>query len=410
MTRSRPPRSTPPGTTSTTCTSSSFAGRATVRFLLRADQDRLLRWVLTHFTGDASSAPLPDLPGERFREAGLWSGLTALIATMAQERAVDLPSDWRSFAEDQRGEVARRQERFAALLPRVLVALHDAEVRAIPVKGAVFMAGGWFHASARPMADLDILVDPAQRLVASVALRRIGLEQVGGNAWEDTFLGWGDGSTGRVDGESADHNGKVELHPGWVERLHHYLVDDGGTVTSTAVPGTLAGAACWLLPPVAFAAHVVGHLSACVIRSDARALNVLDSVLALRALDTDGRPAYAALIEQFDPRLSAPGLWLVHAHQPDAVAETVVTAALRRLPEAAQRRLAATSTSAVLRGIEGGTDLGWRLAFTHTNAERLRVVRQAIVPPVEDQRPGQTGGLRFHASRVRRRVLRARVG
>jgi hypothetical protein len=381
-----------------------------VRFLLRDDQDRLLRWVLTHVFDNASAAPLPDLPGERFREAGLWSGLTALIATMAQERAVDLPKDWQSFAEDQRREVARRQERFAALLPRVLVALYDAEVRAIPVKGAVFTAGGWCHATARPMADLDFLIDPAQRLAASVALRVLGLEQVGGNSWEDTFLGWGDGSTGRVDGESADHNGKVELHPGWVERLHHYLIDDGGTVTSTAVPATLAGAPCWMLSPVAFAAHVVGHLSACVIRSDARALNVLDSVLALRALDRDGQRAYAALIEQLDPRLSAPGLWLVHAHQPDVIVDSGVTAALQRLPAAAQRRLTATSTSAVLRGIEGRTDLGWRLAFSRTHAERLRVVRQAIVPPVEDQRPGQTVGLRFHASRVRRRLLRARVG
>jgi hypothetical protein len=382
-----------------------------VRFLLRDDQDLLLRWVLTHVNGDASAAPLPHLSGERFREAGLWSGLTALIAMLAQERAVDLPSDWQSFAEEQRGEVARRQERFTALLPRVLVALHDAGVRAIPVKGAVFTTGDWLHASARPMADLDILVDPAQRLAASAAMRRIGLEQIGDNPWEDTFLGWGDGSTGRVDGESADHNGKVELHPGWVERLHHYLIDDGGTVTSEAVPGSLAGAWCWLLPPAAFAAHVVGHLSACVIRGDARAVNVLDSVLALRALDGDGQRAYAALIEQLDPRLSAPGLWLVHAHQPDAIAEMAVTAALQRLPEAAQRRLAITSTSAVLRGIEGRTDLGWRLAFTRTHAERARVIRQAIVPPVEDQRPGQTtGGLRFHVSRVRRRVLRARVG
>jgi Uncharacterised nucleotidyltransferase len=382
-----------------------------VRFLLRDDQDDLLRWVLTQLQGDASDAPVPNMPGERFREAGLWSGLTALIATVAKERAVDLPSDWQLFAEEQRREVARRQERFAALLPRVLAALHEADVRAIPVKGAVFMAGDWVHASARPMADLDILVDPAQRSVASVALRRIGLEQVGGNAWEDTFLGWGDGSIGRVDGESADHNGKVELHPGWVERLHHYLVDDGSLVTSAAARDTLAGVSCWLLPPAAFAVHVVGHLSACVIRGDARAVNVLDSVLALRALDGDGRRAYASLIEQLDPRLSAPGLWLVHAHQPDAIAETTVTAALQRLPPAAQRRLAMTSTSAVLRGIGGRTDLGWRLAFTRTHVERLRVIRQAIVPPVEDQRPGQkTGGLRFHASRVGRRVLRARTG
>jgi Uncharacterised nucleotidyltransferase len=381
-----------------------------VRFLLRDDQDRLLRWVLTQLHGGASAVPLPDLPGERFREAGLWSGLTALIATLAHERTVDLPLDWLPFAEEQRREVARRQERFAALLPRVLVALHDAEVRAIPVKGAAFMAGDWPHAPARPMADIDILIDPAQRLAASVALRRLGLEQIGGNAWEDTFLGWGDGSTGRVDGESADHNGKVELHPGWVERLHHYLIDDGGTVTSTAVPGTLAGAPCWILSPVAFASHVVGHLSACVIRSDARALNVLDSVLALRALHGEDQRAYAALIEQLDPRLSAPGLWLVHAYQPDTIAENVMTTALQRLPPAAQRRLSMTSTSAVLRGIEGRTDIGWRLAFTRTSAERLCVVRQAIVPPVEDQRPGQaTGRMRFHASRIRQRVLRARI-
>ncbi|MEZ5261205.1 MAG: hypothetical protein R2755_05375 [Acidimicrobiales bacterium] len=81
---------------------------------------------------------------------------------------------------------------------------------------------------------------------AIAALAGCGYRLVERSPWEDTVLAWGDGSVGRTDGESADHNGKIELHPGWVERLHHYLVDDGGLLLGElATPGEQAdGPAC----------------------------------------------------------------------------------------------------------------------------------------------------------------------
>ncbi|MFN0091192.1 MAG: nucleotidyltransferase family protein, partial [Acidimicrobiales bacterium] len=290
---------------------------------LRADQLALLRWTLAGLAGLDSPevgrfdplGPAPALPLDRFAAAGLATGLTAALAALAGDR---LPSGWAARANEQRAEVAARQRRFAELTPRVLWALHDAGVDAVPVKGAVLAGEVWPAPEARPMADIDVVIPPGQRAAAGAALSAAGLRPAGTNPWEDTFLAWGDGAVGRTDGESADHNGKVELHPGWVERLHNYLVGDRDRVIGEAAPGELAGAPCRRLPPGALAAQVVGHLSASVVRAEVRALNVVDAVLALRGLEPAERRRFDALVGGLDARLAGPGLWLVGALAPAA--------------------------------------------------------------------------------------------
>jgi hypothetical protein len=380
-----------------------------VSTLSRTDQDQVVRWVLGALTAvDGTVAPLPSMSLDRFTMAGLATGLTALVEALRERHKVSVPPDWAPLLAEQRREVAARQARFAAVLPTVLRALHNASVPAIPIKGAVLARSVWPFADARPMADLDLIIAAADRGHAREALTTAGLSPHGSNAWEDTYLAWGDGSVGRTDGESAAHNGKVELHPGWVERLHNYLVDDSGLVVSLAELGMLAGESCRLLPPGAFAAQVVGHLSASVVRCEVRAVNLIDVVLLLPTLDTNDEAQLHSLVERLDGRLTAPGLWLVERYAPGTVPAAILRDSMSRLPSAAVSQLNAIAASDVFRTFDARTGLAWRKAFTTTWDERARMARQMILPTEGDSSRGLFGSQVDRVGRVLKRQLTGR--
>jgi hypothetical protein len=252
------------------------------------------------------------------------------------------------------------------------------------------------------MADIDLVVAPADRGRARGALEGAGFRLAGTAPWEDTYLAWGDGSAGRLDGESAEHNGKVEIHPGWMERFHNYLVGDAGMLLDHARPSTLAGAPCRRVSPALLALHALGHLSACVARAEVRALNVVDLVLLLRRLDAGDRVEFAASAARLDPRLVAPGCWLVTAYRPDATA-WVVRPRLRR---PAQRLLEATPPEAVLRDPNARTDLRWRLSWVHGRGEAAAVVRQLLWPGPGEREPAAGPVWQFQLGRARRGLSR----
>jgi hypothetical protein len=377
-------------------------GLATVSAVLRADSHQLLRWVRQLTDGELM--PPPPLSGASFARAGLFTGLTALATTLAAEHALTLPESWQAFAVDQREQVAQRVERFALHVPRVLGVLDRAGVVAIPVKGAVLAGEMWRHGRARPMADIDVVVPPSQRATAAGALIDAGFAAHGTASWEDTFLLWGDGTIGRRDGESVDHNGKLEIHPGWVERLHGYDVDDDGLLIDVAVPGALAGAPCRRLSPAMFAAQVIGHLSACVVRCEVRGVNVIDAVVALDALDAAGFDAFGDVIGNLDPRLTAPGLWLVDGHAARFGLAALVERELLRLALPARRLLRGQSPADVLRGDDVRTSWQWRRAFAIDAGEQLAVARQLVTGPADHV--GMRAATRLQAARLGRAASR----
>jgi Uncharacterised nucleotidyltransferase len=350
----------------------------------RTEQDQLIRWVIAaHDAAPGEAPPLPSMLLDRFAAAGLATGLTALIGALAEYHSMSVPAEWSELVTDQRHEVAERQRRFVDLLPVVLRVLNAANVPAIPVKGAVLTVDVWKFPAARPMADIDLIVAPYDRARAQAAFAAAGVALRQSTPWEDTYLGWGDGSIGRTDGESAAHNGKIEIHPGWVERLHNYLVDDGGRVTSISQLGSLGGQPCHLLSSGALAIQALGHLSACAIRAEVRAVNILDVILAVGRLDEWERSVFNGLVGDLDGRLTAPGLWLVERYRPGTIESDVTSLALRRIGRGAADRLVTSQPSDVLRAFGTRTTAGWRLAFAQTPRERLGVLRQLIRPAEE---------------------------
>ena len=255
----------------------------------------------------------------------------------------------------------------------MLTTLADVDVPATPVKGAELVNGIWPYPSARPMSDIDVVVPADLRAQATAALVAAGFRFDGASPHEDTFLAWGDGSVGRTDGESVDHNGRVELHPGWNEFIHGYVVNGLSIEAHTSVR-PLNGTDCARLDLAAVTASVLGHLSSTVVRCEVRALNVVD-VWFCHAAEVEW-PAVSSLLDECDPRLTGPGVWLVAQLLPDVVPVAMVQRQVPRLPSAARRRLDRMDPAATLRDASARTTVGWRQAFAMRPGERAAVLRQ----------------------------------
>ena len=308
-------------------------------------------------------AVLPEWSPSEVQHAGLATGLTALAASLGLFDTCD--DDVRAYATEQQAEVAARVARFRDLAPQVVAALTDAAIPVVAVKGAALVEGVWGRPECRPMADIDLIVDPRLRAQAAATMALHGWGWHSSTAHEDTFLAWGDGSTGRTDGESAAHNGRVEIHPGWVEFLHGYTVRG-----CTIEPATFDHAALTV--------HVLGHLSSTVVRAEVRAVNVVDVWwCAQRELDW---VRVAELMAHADPRLTAPGLWLVARVLPGLLPEGLLAAELARLPRPARDALHRAHAFEVLRDPDARTTLAWRQAFALTLRERKAIVRQMVWP------------------------------
>jgi Uncharacterised nucleotidyltransferase len=328
----------------------------------------LLQFVLGRLRG--LDVPVPVMSLVDLQRTGFATGLTALASELAcTEFAIDL----QPYLRQQREQVAARVERFRPVIGGVLTALAEVNVPATPVKGAELTNGIWPYPAARPMSDVDVIVPVELRAQANAAVTGAGFTFDGTSVHEDTFLAWGDGSIGRTDGESVDHNGRVELHPGWNEFIHGYVVHGWPTGTHTSVR-SLCGVDCARLDLAGVTASIIGHLSSTVVRCEVRAVNVVD-VWFCHIAGTDW-PKVASMLDECDPRLAGPGLWLVSRLLPDVVPHGLVDRQVARLSAAAQRKLDSIDVSATLRDSSSRTTLAWRQAFTTRPGERVAVLQQ----------------------------------
>jgi hypothetical protein len=319
-------------------------------------------------------APMPEMSLPELRLSGLATGLTALISELALD---DAAPELQPYLIEQRDQVAARVARFRPVIASTLRALAAVGVPATPVKGAELVNGIWPYPASRPMSDVDVVVPPRLRAQAAAALVAAGFTFEASSAHEDAFLAWGDGAAGRADGESVDHNGKVEVHPGWTEFLHGYVVpgfDIERHATAAQIAAQIDGSDCARLDLAGVTAHVIGHLGSTVVRCEVRAVNVIDVLFCHRSgVDWD---SVARLLGECDPRLTGPGLYVVDQLMPGVVPGALVGRELARLPTLARRRLTAVDAADTLRDPSTRTTLAWRQDFARSPSERAAIMRQ----------------------------------
>lgn len=215
------------------------------------------------------------LDWDRLWSLGHLHEVVPLLAASLPAAAPDgVPADWAERARRRRHVTLHRNARLADAMLEILDGLGRAGIEAMPVKGLVLADRFYGSLAARPCADLDVLVRPADLPAARAALSDLGYRQrrtIGFKALTHEFH---DPAWGR--GDEPDHV-RLELHWALWADSRHRLGTDG--LWARAVPSTLIGRPIRTLSLEDMLLHLAIHRT----RSALRLRWVVDVAELLRA-------------------------------------------------------------------------------------------------------------------------------
>ena len=125
---------------------------------------------------------------------------------------------WAAFLEAQRWHVERRHRRIDSTLVQLHELARGAGLSMVALKGAELHAIGIYVPGERPMADIDLLVRPADIPAATALIESLGYAGCE-ESWKERLFVPLSGSTSNALGENADNPIKIELHRHLIERL-----------------------------------------------------------------------------------------------------------------------------------------------------------------------------------------------
>lgn len=96
------------------------------------------------------------------------------VSPLLQRRSLWRNAEWKKFLSDQRGHVEDRHRRIALLLTRIDAAARSAGIALVGLKGTALHRLGVYLPGDRPMADIDLLVEPQHASAAAGQLCALG--------------------------------------------------------------------------------------------------------------------------------------------------------------------------------------------------------------------------------------------
>jgi hypothetical protein len=193
------------------------------------------------------------------------------------------PSTWTTFLDEQRSHTHARHGRIRELLLSIDQKARETGVAATALKGAALHRLGLYEAGDRPMADVDLLVRPADVERAAVLLMSLGFRQ-SAETWKERVFTPVDDSVSAQFGEHAANSLKIELHDRICEKLPFYLTDISKSIfpsRPTAGLNDYPSNACLML-------HLLLHAAGSMAFQSLRILQLHDiALLAGRMSDAD---------------------------------------------------------------------------------------------------------------------------
>ncbi len=287
---------------------------------------------------------------------------------------------WSCFLAEQRGHTLLRQERITGLLARIDERARSAGIPVIALKGAALQAAGIYAAGERPMADLDLLVRPADVGAAVAVLLALSYRDAG-TTWK--HQGFEPPDTGRRTslGEHADNPVKIDLHHEVCERLPLGRTDLTDLVFPPHAHAGLGG----YPNTAALLAHVLAHAAGCMTHRGLRLIQLCDIARLTRRM-TDGDWEEVLRLHGPGRRLwwAAPPLILAARYFPDTLPQGVLPQLERACPWTLRRitrrrRLADFSYSHLY--IDPLPGIIW----ARSPAQALRYVGSRIFPSAEQR-------------------------
>ena len=311
------------------------------------------------------------------RAAAVLHGITPLLASTLQWSG---PASWQAFVLEQRRQTRLRYEHIAAVLQDIDGEATARGLAVVALKGAALHALGLYAPGERPMADIDLLVRPADTQRAADMLAALGYVPAAVTWKHQVFEPARYIATAALPvGEHEDYPVKVELHTRIAERL---------PLTETAItelvfplhpePGLNAyrsrnGLLLHLL------LHAAGNMSTRALRL----MHLHDIArLAARTTAAEWELVLGALPPPQAPWWALGPLELLNRYQPGLVPPPVLATLRASCPWALRRlcrRASLTQMSFASLAIPAFPAMPWCTSL----GERLRYVRQRILPGAE---------------------------
>ena len=221
-----------------------------------------------------------------------------------------LPEEIASWVARQGDLNKARIEVLHEELAAALRALAGAGIEAMPLKGSILTTRHGLDPYCRPMADLDILVRPADREAARTAIAGLGYERRPARnrrPTHDTFLRQGNEQVVEPNGEHPDNPRPIELHVEVKRHLWAWVDDDELTdfLWAGSTRGSVLGEQAVLPTPTALFAHLAIHATSDLLTDRGRLVQWLDLVDG--TIDPGGDAGLAAMPH---PRLVFPAVHL----------------------------------------------------------------------------------------------------
>ncbi|MEA9556448.1 nucleotidyltransferase family protein [Xanthomonas nasturtii] len=301
------------------------------------------------------------------------------VSPLLQRRSLWQNAEWTAFLSEQRSHVEDRHRRIALLLTQIDAAARSAGIALVGLKGSALHRLGVYLPGDRPMADIDLLVQPEDAAAAAALLCELG--------YVASFEQWkhqvfkplhGDAVAGL--GEHRDAPINIELHTRIQERLPVRSVDITALVwPERAQPGLNS------YPSIgALMCHLLLHAAGGICHRSIRLMHLHDlALLATRMGPRDWQELWE------DPAISPwwalPPLLLLQRYYRAVVPATVMARLHAQCPRllrmrAARQTLTTASCSnlwlSALPGIEWSGSL----------REARQYLRQRVVPSAESRK------------------------
>jgi len=155
------------------------------------------------------------------RAVAAMHGVSPLLSTTLRWQG---PAGWITFLEQQRIHTATRHRRIAELLQHIDELGRTTGIAAVALKGAALHAIGLYAIGERPMADIDLLVRPADAGRMARLLETLGFYEACATWKERVFTPLVEHAVGGL-GEHSNNDIKIELHERICERLPWRITD-----------------------------------------------------------------------------------------------------------------------------------------------------------------------------------------
>lgn len=353
------------------------------------------------------------------RHAALVHGVAPLLAARLEATPAWLALDpgLRAYCLEQRRLNGLRAAALGADLAAILHATARAGIAVLPLKGAVLIEQFYAEPALRPMADIDLLVRPAQGEALHQVLRELGYGLAEETPRHRAYHR-GEPSIASWDGEHPDNPRGVEVHMAVGERLRAISYTITASLWAGARAGLCAGAPCLLPATGDLLHHLLIHAAHSMINRRLRLVQLYDLALVAPLVSpTVWQTLVAGAVHARETRL---------LYAPLVLAERVFGA----LAPAPARAALATSTPAPLRRLlhdltpsqvslcnRQEATPGFKLAWYHPGPEWIGALLRVAVPAPAELRqryPATAGGLPGaylrHASHTAGWALRLATG